>query len=304
LDEQNSTSYVTGAGGEIEGFYEYDAFGAKRRKSEEIKNRILYTGQQYDQETGQYYLRARFYNPVVGRFFQEDVYRGDGLNLYAYCGNNPVNYYDPSGYNKKTPNSQTCKDDVETTTKGSGDRSGTDGSFRNGMTSKDLEGYEKYWRGVAEKTSNNALDMDIAKMNSGNIKKPNGDAFSSTKISAAVDMNTGDIYLGYSGKKGYNPSKPDYMNGEIIEPSLQARINNTKDISASDLNNPYREKSSYEPWAVDNCAEVYATNKALQNSADIDNIFLNTKTVKTGEYDTPCDNCKITFNGFLMPNGE
>jgi len=35
---------------------------------------------------------------VVGRFLQEDVYQGDGLNLYVYCGNNPVMYYDPSGY--------------------------------------------------------------------------------------------------------------------------------------------------------------------------------------------------------------
>ena len=34
----------------------------------------------------------------MGRFLQEDVYQGDGLNLYAYCGNNPVRYYDPSGY--------------------------------------------------------------------------------------------------------------------------------------------------------------------------------------------------------------
>lgn len=60
----------------------------------------------YDGIAGQYYLRARFYNPVVGRFTQEDVYRGDGLNLYAYCGNNPVGYYDPSGYssiNKERP---------------------------------------------------------------------------------------------------------------------------------------------------------------------------------------------------------
>lgn len=36
--------------------------------------------------------------PVLGRFMQEDVYQGDGLNLYAYCHNNPVMYYDPSGY--------------------------------------------------------------------------------------------------------------------------------------------------------------------------------------------------------------
>ncbi len=43
-------------------------------------------------------MRARFYNSVIGRFTQEDIYRGDGLNLYAYCGNNPVVYYDPSGY--------------------------------------------------------------------------------------------------------------------------------------------------------------------------------------------------------------
>lgn len=35
---------------------------------------------------------------MVGRFTQEDPYRGDGLNLYAYCANNPVTYSDPSGY--------------------------------------------------------------------------------------------------------------------------------------------------------------------------------------------------------------
>ncbi|MEY8356558.1 RHS repeat-associated core domain-containing protein [Lachnospiraceae bacterium 54-53] len=104
LDEQNSTAYITEDRGNVENYYEYDAFGAVRTQSEEIHNRILYTGQQYDQETEQYYLRARFYNPVVGRFLQEDVYRGDGLNLYAYCGNNPVVYYDPSGYkNQECP---------------------------------------------------------------------------------------------------------------------------------------------------------------------------------------------------------
>jgi RHS repeat-associated protein len=65
---------------------------------EVIHNRIKYTGEQHDNLTNQYYLRARFYNPLLGRFLQEDTYRGDGLNLYAYCDNNPVMYYDPSGY--------------------------------------------------------------------------------------------------------------------------------------------------------------------------------------------------------------
>ena len=60
-----------------------------------------YNGEQYDQVTQQYYLRARYYNTLVGRFTQEDVYRGDGLNLYAYCGSNPVMYVDPSGYSEQ-----------------------------------------------------------------------------------------------------------------------------------------------------------------------------------------------------------
>ena len=98
-DEQGNTAYITGQG--VENCYQYDAFGNLTERNETFKNRILYTGQQYDQETGQYYLRARHYNPVVGRFLQEDTYRGDGLNLYAYCANNPVNYFDDGGDSKK-----------------------------------------------------------------------------------------------------------------------------------------------------------------------------------------------------------
>ena len=100
-DEQGSTVYVTGRGREIENIYQYDAFGNLIEKKEAVTNCVLYTGQQYDQETGQYYLRARYYNPVVGRLQQEDTYRGDGLNLYAYCANNPAIYYDDGGNAKK-----------------------------------------------------------------------------------------------------------------------------------------------------------------------------------------------------------
>ncbi len=97
-DEQLSTALITDETGTIKNQYRYDAFGAGLEVSEELPNRIRYTGQQYDGVTEQYYLRARYYNPILGRFLQEDVYQGDGLNLYAYCRNNPVVYCDPSGY--------------------------------------------------------------------------------------------------------------------------------------------------------------------------------------------------------------
>ena len=97
-DEQLSTTFITGGHGDVQNSYQYDAFGIPLETTEQLNNRIRYTGQQYDELTEQYYLRARYYNPVAGRFMQEDVYQGDGLNLYAYCGNNPVVYYDPSGY--------------------------------------------------------------------------------------------------------------------------------------------------------------------------------------------------------------
>lgn len=97
-DEQLSTALVTDEHRNVQSSYQYDAFGIPLETTEQLNNRIRYTGQQYDELTEQYYLRARYYNPVAGRFMQEDVYQGDGLNLYAYCGNNPVVYYDPSGY--------------------------------------------------------------------------------------------------------------------------------------------------------------------------------------------------------------
>ncbi|AJQ29481.1 RHS repeat-associated core domain-containing protein [Pelosinus fermentans] len=96
-DEQGSIIFVTDEA-EAKNRYEYDAWGNAVVCEEQVENRYRYTGQQYDPVTQQYYLRARYYNPVIARFTQEDIYRGDGLNLYAYCANNPVVYYDPSGY--------------------------------------------------------------------------------------------------------------------------------------------------------------------------------------------------------------
>jgi RHS repeat-associated protein len=60
--------------------------------------RFRWAGAQYDEETGFYYLRSRFYDPALGRFIQEDpIGHEGGLNLYAYADGNPTVARDPSG---------------------------------------------------------------------------------------------------------------------------------------------------------------------------------------------------------------
>ena len=67
------------------------------------KNPFRYRGYYYDTETGLYYLHARYYDPTTGRFISPDGIEYldpetvNGLNLYAYCGNDPVNRIDPNG---------------------------------------------------------------------------------------------------------------------------------------------------------------------------------------------------------------
>ena len=69
--------------------YEYDVWGNVANQKEKVKNRFKFNGQQLDSITRQYYLRARFTG--------EDAYRGDVLNLYTYCANNPIYYVDIIG---------------------------------------------------------------------------------------------------------------------------------------------------------------------------------------------------------------
>ena len=114
----------------IDCHYEYDAFGNVIQSEEKIRNIFRFTGEKYDQLTGQYYLKARYYNPVIGRFTQMDTYLGDGLNLYAYVQNNPVRYVDPSGH---------CKEGIVSARNTVGSESGSKGGsdvIKNSLVNK------------------------------------------------------------------------------------------------------------------------------------------------------------------------
>ena len=98
-DKENGSAVQDKDQDRVLNHYEYDVFGNTISCEERVANRFRYQGEQYDPITRQYYLRARYYNPVIGRFIQEDTYYGDGLNLYEYCRNNTITYKDPTGHN-------------------------------------------------------------------------------------------------------------------------------------------------------------------------------------------------------------
>lgn len=94
---------IIGSNSAIMGSYYYDAFGNLLEDESAVDNSYKYAGYQHDEENGLYYLNARLYDPEIARFIQEDTYRGNtadplSLNLYTYCVNNPVKYYDPTGH--------------------------------------------------------------------------------------------------------------------------------------------------------------------------------------------------------------
>ena len=114
-DVQGNIIAILNSNGEILARYFYDAWGnhtvednsgVEITDTESIAhlNPFRYRGYYYDTETNLYYLKARYYDPDVGRFISMDdiAYLNpeaiNGLNLYAYCGNNPVMSIDPSGH--------------------------------------------------------------------------------------------------------------------------------------------------------------------------------------------------------------
>jgi RHS repeat-associated protein len=103
-DRLGSVRLVVNSVGDVNNTYTYNPFGEMFASEcdESVYNPFKFTGQWYDSEIGQYYLRARQYDPALMRFGARDPVRGKyteplTLHRYLYCINAPTQYIDPTG---------------------------------------------------------------------------------------------------------------------------------------------------------------------------------------------------------------
>ena len=112
--------------------FEYDAWGNTLSATSSVpalaRNRYRFQCREWSAATGLVNFRARWYDPVTGRWLSKDpIGLNGGLNLYAFCGNDPANSLDPFGHN---PDDDADRLDVIISVLGPPRRSPTGNTYR------------------------------------------------------------------------------------------------------------------------------------------------------------------------------
>jgi RHS repeat-associated protein len=101
-DGMGNIRFVTNSNGDKVMGYNYDPYGSIRNTNGSSDNTLQFKAEPYESDHGLYYMRARFYDPTIGRFISRDPFEGtlnnpQSQNGFAFAYNNPLNLSDPSG---------------------------------------------------------------------------------------------------------------------------------------------------------------------------------------------------------------
>ena len=262
-DALSSTVVVTGSTGSSQVEYSYEPFGSISITGT-TTNSYTFTGREID-GLGINYYRARYYNPTTGRFLSEDPagFAG-GINEYRYADDDPIDFIDPSGLDKKSPNKM-CgylpSGEVQSVF-GNGNFIGTGGSldlvtnFRTG----EVTGYFSpgYFAGAAGLGASLTSGYTFGDLGAGNTNFEGG----FTGVSAGGGIITGSVTTSSGGPlspfSGINPRAA----GHVTTVSAGVQTPGRLLMGTSTYSLPLGSLGKYWPIAADPItALLYAANQ-------------------------------------------
>jgi len=272
---------ITG-GGDIKATYYYDAFGNTLDTTGTADNPYRYAGYQYDEETGLYYLNARYYDSKTARFLTEDSYMGSpndplSLNLYTYCHNEPMMYTDPTGhlsYGDSGEDVEALQRELEHIYDENGNPlftlpKGADYGYYGWITEKAVKKLQKMLESLG------LLDMYYTDKNGKRVKAPYGTFGDKTKAglkkykAQQTEKKTNQVNI--STSSGHQPEGTTTTNGT-------GTVNITLDVETGEIK--YSDSSGTATYGLP--SELYSESKDswLSNMAEITLMELTTQWYK------------------------